>query len=93
MWEMERFSALTPGESKVRKPEGASQVIKRVLVCRRCGTIRKDYFGRNAKRGMFRRIKSEYGYPANYLFVGSKHDLDRPEPGDYNAELFRREGG
>ena len=93
MWEMERFSALTPDEQRVSKPEGANQVIKRVLHCLRCGTVRNDYFGRNNQRGMFQRIKSEYSYPKGYTFVGAKHDLPRPVTSDYNSDLFRREGG
>lgn len=93
MWEMERFSALRSDEKRVRKPEGASQVIKRVLTCRRCGTVRNDYFGRNSRRGMFERIRSEYAYPRGYTFIRAKHDLARPISSDYNADLFRREGG
>lgn len=92
-WEMSRFSALSPDERKVRKPEGANQVIKRVLTCTRCGTVRNDYFGRNSKRGMFERIKSEYAYPTGYVFRGAKHELERPTASDYNSDLFRREGG
>ena len=94
IWAMDRFSAVDAEESaKVHKPEGASQVIKRVLTCMRCGTVRNDYFGRNSSRGMFERIKSEYAYPKGYTFVGAKHDLPRPISSDYNSELFRREGG
>ena len=93
-WAMNRFSAVNAEESaKVRKPVGASQVIKRVLICDRCGTVRNDYFGRNSSRGMFDRIKSEYAYPKGYTFVGAKHDLPRPISGDYNWELYQREGG
>ena len=89
-WEMERFAPLSPDEKRVTKPEGASQVIKRELLCLRCGTIRMDYFGRNQRRGMFQRIKSEYMYPRGYTFVGAKHNKLRPMSEDYNAELFRR---
>lgn len=87
---MQRFAALGPEDKKVQKPEGANQIIKRELFCLRCGTIRSDYFGRNQRRGMFQRIKSEYQYPRGYQFVGAKHDKLRPVSSDYNAELFRR---
>jgi len=88
-WTPTSFRALESDE-QFDRPSGVKQVIRRELACMRCPTVRQDFFGRNGGTAPFVRIRSRYGYPADYQFQAALHAKGRPVYMDYAVEMFNR---
>jgi hypothetical protein len=90
-WDLNKFEVVARDDISIRVDPSA-QVLSRRLTCRRCSTVKLDYYVRENKQNLngFYRHSSRYLYPKGYTFNKKEHELDSPKPNDYIIESFRR---
>ena len=81
-------------EVKVRWKIDWKELLVQKLACKRCGTEKFEYFGRQPKEPHkfpnIRKISVRYVYPEGYSYHSSESIYDRPALTDYYEESVQR---
>lgn len=91
-WEIEFFGYLKDSALEVRTIFSSYSIL-RLAECARCGTRKVELFNREQATRLkagepFRKFYVRYLYPEGYVYREGLEE--RPNPQDYNRELFRR---